>query len=72
MNTIDQKIENASKEAGKDLYLESLYSTLEMCDLVLQNSQVFSKEKVLKAQKLREETQEYIRKREAIPFERRL
>ena len=69
---LSTKIESAAKEAGKDLYLESLYSTLEMCDLILQNSQVLPDEQVLKAQKLRKETQGNIQKREAIPKERRL
>lgn len=56
----------------EDLYLKSLYNTLEMCDLVLQNSQVLPDEQVVKAQKLRKETQESIQKREAIPVEKRL
>lgn len=68
----DERIKDASGRVGKDTYLESLYSTLEVCDMVLQNSQTFSQEHIQKAQKLRKETQEYIHKREAIPVERRI
>lgn len=71
MDSVDKKIENAKKEV-KDTYLESMYATIETCDLVIQNSQIFSDDKVLKAKKLREETLGYIKKREAIPMEQRL
>ena len=56
----------------KDTYLESLYSTLEMCDLVLQNRTSFTVDRVERVEKLRQETQEWIRKREAIPSEQRI
>lgn len=72
MNINEMIKDAATKKDKKDTYLEGLYDTLEICDLVLQNSQVFSDEKVLKAQALRRETVENIKKREAIPFDRRL
>lgn len=73
MTTINDKINDAAvRTSAKDTYLEGLYNTLELCDIVLQNSQVLPEEHVLKAQKLRRETMENIRKREAIPAERRL
>lgn len=67
---LDEKIKDAKET--RDKYLEGLYETIKMCDLVLQNAQAFSTERVQSAQKLRKETEEYIRKREAIPLERRL
>lgn len=62
---LDEKIKDAAA-SKKDTYLESLYETIEMCDLVIQNAQVFSSDRVLQAQKLRKETEENIRKREAV------
>ena len=43
-----------------DVYLDSLYKTLEMCDLVLTNSETFTREDIKNARKLRIETQERI------------
>lgn len=55
-----------------DEYLEGLRSTLELCDLVLQNEHAFSTEQIEKARKLKKDTQVNIEKREAIPFEKRI
>lgn len=56
----------------KDTYLESLYTTLEMCDLVLQNKSKFPKEQVERAEQIKLETEGFIKKRESIPMEQRL
>lgn len=64
LKPIDKKIKDA--ETKRDTYLESLRETIEVCDLVIQNAQVFSNDRVLQAQKLRKETEENIRKREAV------
>lgn len=61
---LNEKIKEAASK--KDTYLESLYSTIEMCDLVIQNAQVFANDRVEQARKLRRETEENIRKREAV------
>ena len=46
--------------AKKDYYLQSLYDTLTMCDLVIQNRQALGEEKVQQAKKLKAETEQRI------------
>ncbi len=58
-------------ESEKDVYLEGMYSTLEMCDFVIQNADRLD-DKVARAKKLREETLKNIERREAIPREERM
>lgn len=67
--TLDQQIRDADQK--KDKYLQSLYDTLTMCDLVIQNRQVLGDGKVQQAKKLKAETEQRIQKRESIPFDRR-
>ena len=55
----------------KDDYLQSLYDTLAMCELVIQNRQVLGEEKVQQAIKLKVETEQRIKKRRAIPMSKR-
>lgn len=55
----------------KDDYLQSLYDTLAMCELVIQNRQVLGEEKVQQAIKLKVETEQRIQNRRAIPMSKR-
>ena len=55
----------------KDDYLQSLYDTLAMCELIIQNRQVLGEEKVQQAIKLKVETEQRIKKRRAIPMSKR-
>ena len=59
-------------EPKKDEYLEGLYTTLELCDLVIENADKLSADHIAKARKLKEETKVNIAKREAIPLQYRL
>ena len=56
----------------KDLYLESLYLTLEMCELTLSNREKFDPGVVAKAEEIERVTKERIRLRELIPPEDRI
>lgn len=56
----------------KDTYLKSLCSTLEVCDLVLQNKGTFTQEQIQKAEQLKKETEKNIQARESIPLDKRL
>lgn len=62
----------AEKKILHDEYLVGLYSTIEICDFVLQNEAVMTQEQIEKARKLKEETKINIAKRESIPFEQRI
>lgn len=70
MDQIDAAADRRQNQ--KDSYLESLRTTMEMCDMILNSRHAFPADQVAKAEKLKIETLENIRKREAIPFERRL
>ena len=56
----------------KDLYLESLYLTLEMCELTIANREKFDPSVVAKAEEIERVTKERIRLRELIPPEDRI
>ena len=56
----------------KDLYLESLYLTLEMCELTIANREKFDPAVVAKAEEIERVTKERIRLRELIPLEDRI
>lgn len=60
------------KEMQKDTYLQSLHSTIEVCDLVLQNKGAFTQEQIQKAEQLKKETEKNIQARESIPLDKRL
>lgn len=68
---IDQ-INAATDRRQKDSYLKSLQATLDVCDMIMNNRHAFPTDQVAKAEKLKMETLENIRKRESIPFERRM
>lgn len=59
-------------EMQKDTYLQSLHSTIEVCDLVLQNKGAFTQEQIQKAEQLKKETEKNIQARESIPLDKRL
>lgn len=59
-------------EQKKDLYLENLYLELELINLTLEQRQKFSKDVVAKAEQMKKETEDLIRRRELIPIDQRL
>ena len=58
-------------EREKDEYLDSLYRTVEMCDLTIQNRAKFNPDVVASAERIKRETEERIRLRELIPIGKR-
>lgn len=56
----------------KDSYLESLYLTLEMCEITIANREKFDPAVVAKAKEIERVTKERIRLRELIPLDDRI
>lgn len=56
-------------EREKDEYLDSLYRTVEMCDLTIQNRAKFNPDVVAAAERIKRETEERIKLRELMSRE---
>lgn len=64
MSKLDERIRDAAEQ--KDSYLESQQATLDVCNMVINNRHAFPADQIEKAEKLKAETLERIRKREKI------